>query len=263
MAWLLKFLGISSELATHVDGVQLRWAHGELLVIGLVLLVPAAWYIVRRHRHNLPHISPRARNALSVCRIGVLTLLVIVLGSPYLHLDETILHKPVLALIIDESASMGLPAGPFGAGPNPGDQQDRGARSTRLGRQQRPAGRRRGAAQAAQHDEPRRHYWRRLSSSNAVHCSGRWPRNSISSSTASPATCGKTRWKTPTRPPLAKIDTEETALGDAIRHAVDEALGARSRASSFAATASRRRGRIRSAWFAGWRIFRPSSRRRR
>ena len=49
----------------------------------------------------------------SACRIGVLLLLVMVLGAPYLHTDETLDLKPVVALIVDDSASMELPAGPF------------------------------------------------------------------------------------------------------------------------------------------------------
>ena len=36
-----------------------------------------------------------------------------VLGAPYLHTDETLDLKPVVALIVDDSASMDLPAGPF------------------------------------------------------------------------------------------------------------------------------------------------------
>ncbi len=115
IGWPLRLLGIRGEVASHILQAQLRWAQGELLVIGLVLLVPAAWFIVRRHRRNLPHIAPSARNSLSACRIGVLIVLVFVLGAPYLHYDETVDHKPVVALIVDESASMALPAGPFDA----------------------------------------------------------------------------------------------------------------------------------------------------
>jgi hypothetical protein len=113
IAWLLKILGISDEVAGNFGQAELRWGHGELAAIGLALLVPTAWFIVRRQRRNLPHVSPRARQALSICRIGVLLLLVMVLGAPYLHTDETLDLKPVVALVVDDSASMALPAGPF------------------------------------------------------------------------------------------------------------------------------------------------------
>ena len=113
IAWLLKILGISDEVAGNFGQAELRWGHGELAAIGLALLVPTAWFIVRRQRRNLPHVAPRARQALSACRIGVLLLLVMVLGAPYLHTDETLDLKPVVALVVDDSASMDLPAGPF------------------------------------------------------------------------------------------------------------------------------------------------------
>jgi hypothetical protein len=113
IAWLLKILGISDEVVGNFGQAELRWGHGELAALGLALLVPTAWFIVRRQRLNLPHVAPRARQALSACRIGVLLLLVMVLGAPYLHTDETLDLKPVVALIVDDSASMALAAGPF------------------------------------------------------------------------------------------------------------------------------------------------------
>ncbi len=113
IAELLKLLGMSNEVAENFSRSELRWGHGELAAIGLVLLIPTAWFIIRRQRQNLPHVSPRVRQTLSACRIGVLLLLVIVLGAPYLHIDETLDLKPVVALIVDDSASMQLPAGPF------------------------------------------------------------------------------------------------------------------------------------------------------
>jgi hypothetical protein len=112
-AWLLRMIGISSEIATQIDKVEWRWARPEWFWFGLILLLPASWYIARRHRSNLPHVPRRPRRLLTACRIGVLAVLVVVLGGPYLRLDETIEQKPVVALIIDESSSMSLPAGPF------------------------------------------------------------------------------------------------------------------------------------------------------
>ena len=112
IGWLLKLLGIATKLPATSAG-RARWGHGELAAIGLALLVPTAWFIVRRQRRNLPHVSPAVRQTLSACRIGVLLLLVMVLGAPYLHIDETLDLKPAVALIVDDSASMHLLAGPF------------------------------------------------------------------------------------------------------------------------------------------------------
>ncbi len=89
------------------------WARPIWLIVGLVLMAPAGWYVVRRHRRSLPHIAPAARKALSVCRVAVLLLLVVVLGGPYLRLDERLEQKPIVALLLDVSGSMELPAGPF------------------------------------------------------------------------------------------------------------------------------------------------------
>ena len=82
IGWLLKFLGYGSEVASNFSHAELRWAHGELAAIGLVLLIPACWFMIRRQRQNLAHVAPRVRRVLSACRIGVLLLLVLVMGAP-------------------------------------------------------------------------------------------------------------------------------------------------------------------------------------
>lgn len=113
MTWLLRAIGISETLAGRLGEVQWVWARPWVFWIGLVLLVPVAIFIVLRHRRNLPHVALPLRAVLSSCRIGVLLLLVIVLGGPYLRLEEPVTQKPVLAWVIDESASMSLPVGPY------------------------------------------------------------------------------------------------------------------------------------------------------
>ncbi|MBI1367716.1 MAG: hypothetical protein GC162_03590 [Planctomycetes bacterium] len=113
--WFLRLIGVQERIGAQVDRVQWLWSRPQWLIFGLLLIGPAAWFIVRRHRAALPHIGAKPRWALSVCRILVLLLLVIVLGGPYVRMDETIHQKPVLAWIIDESGSMDLPAGPFDA----------------------------------------------------------------------------------------------------------------------------------------------------
>jgi len=115
MGWLLKMIGVSDSIATRLDHARLMWTRPALLWIGLALMIPLSVFIVWRHRTSLGHISPAARRWLSACRIGILLLLVIVLGEPYLRLVEPITRKPVLAFLIDESASMQLPSGPFEA----------------------------------------------------------------------------------------------------------------------------------------------------
>jgi hypothetical protein len=111
LVWLARSCGIGHELAARIDRVELHWARPDLLIIGLLLLVPAGWWIARRHRERMPWLSPRQRHALNACRIAVLALLVFVLAGPSLRLDERVEEKPVVALIVDASDSMQLPVG--------------------------------------------------------------------------------------------------------------------------------------------------------
>jgi len=113
ITWLLKAIGVRETLTGRLDEVQWLWARPWAVWVGLILLVPIAAFIVVRHRRNLPHVSVPLRSVLSACRIGVLLLLVIVLGGPYLRLEEPVTQKPVVAWMIDESASMDLPVGPY------------------------------------------------------------------------------------------------------------------------------------------------------
>jgi hypothetical protein len=111
LARLARAAGVGHELASRIDAVEWHWSRPWVLWTGLVLLVPLSWWICRRHEQRLPWLAPRLRRALDVCRIGVLALLVFVLAGPFLRLDERIVQKPVVALIVDESDSMELPVG--------------------------------------------------------------------------------------------------------------------------------------------------------
>ena len=111
LVWLARSCGVGHELAARIDRVEWHWARPDLLIIGLLLLVPAGWWIARRHRERMPWLSRQQRHALSACRIAVLALLVFVLAGPSLRLDERVEEKPVVALIVDISDSMQLPVG--------------------------------------------------------------------------------------------------------------------------------------------------------
>ncbi len=111
LAFLVRVAGIGHELASRIDAVEWHWARPWVAGIGFALLVPAGFFICRRHAARLPWLDPRLRRALDVCRIGVLALLVFVLAGPFLRLDERVVERPVVALIVDESQSMDLPVG--------------------------------------------------------------------------------------------------------------------------------------------------------
>ena len=111
--WLLRLIGVSDSIANQLDAVTWELGRPVLFWFGLVLLVPASIFIVRRHRANLPHVAPMPRRMLSACRMGVLLLLVIAVGAPRVRLSDQIEQKPVIAVLIDDSDSMSLPSGPF------------------------------------------------------------------------------------------------------------------------------------------------------
>ena len=111
LARLARAAGVGHELASRIDAVEWHWARPWVWWGGLLLLVPLGWWISRRHEQRLPWLAPHLRRALDVCRIGVLGLLVFVLAGPFLRLDERIVQKPVVAVVVDESDSMDLPVG--------------------------------------------------------------------------------------------------------------------------------------------------------
>ncbi|HJT33987.1 MAG TPA: hypothetical protein VJ783_18220 [Pirellulales bacterium] len=110
---LLKSIGVSDEVRVHFEQATLEWQRQLWLWIGLALIVPIGWYIYQRQRQNLASVPPSLRIALTVTRVAILVLLVLVLAAPYLKLDLTLEKLPIVALLFDQSQSMGLPAGPF------------------------------------------------------------------------------------------------------------------------------------------------------
>ena len=112
-SWLLRQLNITDEFVSHLGEAHLAFQHPILLIAGLCLLVPAAVFIFLRQKWNLPSAPPLLRGVLTATRVLILLLLVLILGSPYLKIDHTSEKKPILAILLDHSQSMQLPAGPF------------------------------------------------------------------------------------------------------------------------------------------------------
>lgn len=113
LARLARVMGIGHELASRIDAAEWHWARPWVAWVGFALLLPAAWWIHRRHAERHPWLAPRLRLLLDACRIGTLALLVFVLAGPFLRLDERIVQEPVVAVVADESESMDLPMGPL------------------------------------------------------------------------------------------------------------------------------------------------------
>ncbi len=126
----LQLLGVGDDILARLDRAVLAFQRPGLLAVGLALLLPAGWFIIRRQRHNLATATPALRAALDITRLGVLLVLVIVVAGPYLKIDYEIEKRPVVALLFDRSASMQLPSGPFAT------SDEAGALATALSGQQ-------------------------------------------------------------------------------------------------------------------------------
>lgn len=122
---LLRLIGVGDEILVRLDQAVLAFQRPGLLWVGLALLVPVGYFIVRRQRTNLATATPGLRAALNFTRLSILAILVLVLAGPYLRLDYEIEKRPVVALMFDQSQSMQLPAGPL----EPGDEADDMVRS--------------------------------------------------------------------------------------------------------------------------------------
>ena len=108
-------IGASEAVTGHLEQVRMHWARPGMLWVGLALIVPAALFVILRHKRNLPHVSASARRVLNTCRIGVLLLMLVVLAGPYVRVESRVETRPIVAVVLDDSLSMTLPAGPFAA----------------------------------------------------------------------------------------------------------------------------------------------------
>jgi hypothetical protein len=120
LAWFLRLIGVGEEFVQHLDDASLTLQRPAIFWLGLAVLVPLAVLIYRRQRQNLTSVPKPLVYTLSAIRVLVLALLVLVLSGPYLKIDHKNEKKPIVALLLDHSESMGLPAGPF-----PSDQENR------------------------------------------------------------------------------------------------------------------------------------------
>jgi hypothetical protein len=110
---LLKLIGLGDDFLEHLDQVVFAFQRPALLGL-LVLLLPIGLFIYRRQRQNLASLPPALLAALSLIRILILALLILILAGPYARIDHTSERKPLVALLLDHSGSMNLPAGALG-----------------------------------------------------------------------------------------------------------------------------------------------------
>jgi hypothetical protein len=113
MDWFLRQLNVPKEFLAHLGQVHLEFQHPYLLTAGLVLAIPLAAFIWLRQKWNLPSAPPGLRFLLTSTRVLIYLLLIGVLGGPILNYEHREEKKPILAVLLDHSQSMQLPAGPY------------------------------------------------------------------------------------------------------------------------------------------------------
>ena len=112
MEAFLRSIGVTDEVLQHLDKAVLDFQRPAVLWVGLALLIPVGYLIVTRQRENLNTVPRRYQWLLSGTRISVLLILIAVLAGPYLKVDLQITKRPIVAVLLDDSQSMELPAGP-------------------------------------------------------------------------------------------------------------------------------------------------------
>ncbi|MEO8495564.1 MAG: hypothetical protein ABI614_10880, partial [Planctomycetota bacterium] len=106
MEAFLKSIGVTDEVIEHLDKAQLAFQRPAVLWIGLILLIPAGYFIYIRQRDNLATLATKFRVALTATRVFVLAILIAILAGPYLKIDHQITKRPIVAILFDESQSM-------------------------------------------------------------------------------------------------------------------------------------------------------------
>ncbi len=112
-SWLLRQIGIEGAFLERWSDAHIAFQNEDYLSIGLPLVALAGVWIWLRQKQHLPSAGPQLRLALTLCRVIVLTLLVVVLANPYARLELKTENRPIVALLLDHSHSMNLAAGPF------------------------------------------------------------------------------------------------------------------------------------------------------
>ena len=113
LSWLLRQLNVTGDLINHLDQAVFAFHTTWVLWVGVPLLIPIGWFIYTWQRRHLPGTPPSLCAVLTMTRVLILALLLFILAGPHLKLEYTVQQKPIVAVLLDHSRSMELPAGPF------------------------------------------------------------------------------------------------------------------------------------------------------
>jgi hypothetical protein len=114
LKWFLDTIGYADrEVLTHLDQVTLAFQRPGLFWLGLAAWGPLVWLMRRRQRRQFTSAPGWLINTLTATRAIILGLMLLTLAGPFLKLDQRVEKRPVVAVVLDQSDSMRLPAGPF------------------------------------------------------------------------------------------------------------------------------------------------------
>jgi hypothetical protein len=114
LKWFLDTIGYADrEVLTHLDQVTLAFQRPGLLWLGLLVWGPLVWWMRRRQMRQFTSAPHWLINTLTATRAIILGLMLLTLAGPFLKLDQRVEKRPVVAVLLDQSDSMRLPAGPF------------------------------------------------------------------------------------------------------------------------------------------------------
>ena len=85
----------------------IHFDHHPIFLIGLV--AAAAAFTVWVYRHTVPPVAAWKRTILKILRVMSLAILLLLLFKPVMSLFTEETDIPILAVLVDDSASMGLP----------------------------------------------------------------------------------------------------------------------------------------------------------
>lgn len=113
LSWFLQQCDADSSFVQNPNSVTYHFETPAFLFYGLPLVAVLGSFIFWRQRRNLRSAPLSLILSLTTCRVVILALLVVVLASPFVRRTDVEEKKPIVAILFDDSQSMGLASGSF------------------------------------------------------------------------------------------------------------------------------------------------------
>ncbi len=105
---LLKLIGVPSDETSSITGIAIQLApivSPIILILAAILLIACSWFF---YKSTPEDVKPSRRRTMLLMRIVFFILLLGLLLRPIINLDLERDHKKTLAVLIDNSSSMGI-----------------------------------------------------------------------------------------------------------------------------------------------------------